>query len=198
MNHREIQDALASVFLEAELTVRVKHARSTNSVYLTVSNGHTSLAYVIRIANHPSSRKFSKIDDYWIDGSKRNVIPDIDAAIQGASHRLGVTISEVVPEKPQPVEQYYLPEVASEEPVQTSDYSGRFYAEDRPGMINLEQYYLSAQGFVCEIDNNPEKAEADQWNGYLQPKDDLDPHGVLKFGLCMALILVAIYFIGKY
>jgi hypothetical protein len=193
MNNREIRDALASVFLEVELTVRVKHARSTNSVYVTVSNGHGSLAYVIRIANHPSSRKHSKIDDYWIDASKRNVVPDINAAIQGAASRLGVRIAEVVPEEPQPVEEKLKTEV-SEEAVQTSDYSTKFYQDDRQSMINLEQYYLSPQGFVCEIDNNPEKKAPVM---PLSKDGDSEQGDMLKFWLCLALILLSVWLFTK-
>ena len=191
MNHREIRDALASVFLEVELTVKVKHARSTNSVYVTVSNGHGSLAYVIRIADHKSSVKFSKIDDYWINASKPNVVPDINAAIQGAARRLGVYIGEVVPEEPQSVEES---EVVSEKVVQTSDYSGGFYSEGSPGMINLEQYYLSAQGFVCEIDNNPEKETPVM---PLSKDGDSEQGDMLKFWLCLALILLSVWLFTK-
>lgn len=190
MNHREIRDALASVFLEVELTVRVKHARSTDSVYLYISNGHGSLAYVIRIANHPSSRKFSKIDDYWIDGSKLNVIPDINTAIQGAARRLGVHISEVVPEVVQEASV-----VVSEEVVQVSDYSNQSYRDHPPGMINLEQYYLSAHGFVCAIDNNPERVP-DHWNGYIpESLDESDPWGGVKFFVALVLIMLAVYYL---
>jgi hypothetical protein len=190
MNHREIRDALASVFLEVELTVRVKHARSTNSVYLTVSNGHGSLAYVIRIANHASSRKFSKIDDYWIDGSKRNVVPDINAAIQGAARRLGVYIGEVVPEEPIPVKEEAK---VSEKITQVSDYSNQLVPEVSQSMINLEQYYLTSQGFVNEIDNNP---EVKKWTGHLPTEwDDSDPWGGVKcFGL-LVIILLAVYYL---
>jgi hypothetical protein len=191
MNHREIRDALASVFLEVELSVRVKHARSTNSVYLTVSNGHSSLAYVIRIANHPSSRKFSKIDDYWIDGSKPNVVPDMNAAIQGAAKRFGVPISEVVPELSKPVEG--VREVVSEKVVQISDYSNQLCPEVSQSMINLEQYYLTSQGFVSEIDNNP---EVQKWNGNLPTEwDDSDPWGGVKCFTLLVIILLAVYYL---
>jgi hypothetical protein len=186
MNHRQIRDALASVFLEVELTVKVKHARSTNSVYLTVSNGHGSLAYVIRIADHRSSVKFSKIDDYWIDASKSNVVQDINAAIQGVARRLGVYIGEVVPEETQ-VEAEKL-DSASEEVVHTPDYSNRFYLDSTHGVINLEQYYRSAHGIVCEIDNNPE-------NTGIIEDDGADPWGALKFVFVLAIILLAAYFI---
>jgi hypothetical protein len=177
------------------LTVKVKHARSTNSVYVTVSNGHGSLAYVIRIADHKSSVKFSKIDDYWINASKPSVIPDINAAIQGAARRLGMYIGEVVPEEPQSVEDGKI-ESVSEKVVQTSDYSGGFYSEGSPGMINLEQYYLSAQGFVCEIDNNPEADEPVQWDGHLPQKwDDSDPWGGVKCFALLVIILLAVYYL---
>lgn len=192
MNNREIRDALASAFLEVELTVRVKHARSTNSVYLTVSNshgslvyGHGSLAYVIRISDHPSSRRFSKIDDFWIDTSRKNVVPMMNEAIKGAAHRLGVVVQEVVPEEKQRVEE------KSEECVQTSDYSNQLVPEVSQSMINLEQYYLTSQGFVSEIDNNP---EVKKWNGHLEKEwDDSDPFGTVKFAFGLAFILLAVY-----
>jgi hypothetical protein len=190
VNHREIRDALASVFIEVELTVKVKHARSTNSVYMTVSNGHGSLAYVIRIADHKSSVKFSKIDDYWIDASKPNVVPDINTAIQGAGKRLGVFIKEVVPEEPQPVEQS---EGVSEKVVQTSDYSNQLCPEVSQSMINLEQYYLTSQGFVNEIDNNP---EVKKWNGNLSTEwDDSDPWGGVKCFALLVIILLSVYYL---
>jgi hypothetical protein len=190
MNHRQIRDALASVFIEVELTVKVKHARSTNSVYLTVSNGSSSLAYVIRIADHKSSVKYSKIDDYWINASKPNVVPDINAAIQGAARRFGVYIGEVVPEQPQRVEDT---EVVSEKVVQTSDYSNQLCPPPRQSMINLEQYYLTSQGFVHEIDNNP---EVEKWVGHLPKElDGSDPWGGVKFFSLLVIILLAVYYL---
>jgi hypothetical protein len=192
MNNREICDALASIFLDVELTVRLKHARSTDSVYMTVSND--SRSYVIRITNHAASHKYSKIYDYWIDTSKQYVIPSIDAAIQGAAKRFNMSITEVVPEKLEPVTvKEDVKEVVSEKCVQTSDYSTNFYQENRRSMINLEQYYLSSQGFVCEIDNNPEKK-------FIQERgkeNDRDPWGAVKFGLGMTLILLAVWFFTK-
>jgi hypothetical protein len=189
MNHREIRDTLASVFLEVELTVRVKHARSTNSVYLTVSSGSGALAYVIRIADHPSSVKYSKIDDYWINASKPNVVPDINTAIQGAALRLNTQISEVVPE---PFQTTDVVESVPEEGQQNSDYSTKFYQDNQNRMINLEQYYLSAQGIVCEIDHIHER---EKWNGHL-PKgvDDSDPWGGVKFFVLLVVILASIYY----
>jgi hypothetical protein len=190
VNHREIRNALASVFIEVELTVKVKHARSTNSVYLTVSNGASSLAYVIRIADHKSSVKYSKIDDYWINASKPNVVPDINAAIQGAARRLGVYIGEVVPEETQPVEES---EVVSEKVVQTSNYSNQLCPEVSQSMINMEQYYLTSQGFVNEIDNNP---EIKKWAGHLPAEwDDSDPWGGVKCFVLLVIILSAVYYL---
>lgn len=186
MNNRQILDALAGVFLESELTVRAKHARSTNSVYLTVSNGSGSLAYVIRIADHNSSQKFSKIDDYWIDTSKTNVVPRMNAAVQGAARRLGVAIKEVIPEEPNPVE------VVSEKCIQTSDYSNQLVPEVSQSVINLEQYYLSSQGVVNEIDNNPEN----MWQGHFPKElDDSDPWGSVKFFVLLVAILSAVYYL---
>jgi hypothetical protein len=198
MNNREICDALASVFLEVELTVRLKHARSTDSVYMTVSND--SRSYVIRITNHAASHKYSKIYDYWIDTSRRDVIPFIDAAIQGAAKRFNMSITEVVPEKLEPVTvrdevvKEEVKEVVSEKCVQTSDYSTNFYQENRRSMINLEQYYLSAQGFVCALDNNPEK-EAPVVP--LSKDGDSERGDMLKFWLCLVLILLSVWFFTK-
>jgi hypothetical protein len=177
MNNREIRDALASVFLEVELNVRVKHARSTNSVYLTVSNSDTS--YIIRIANHNGSPRFSKIYDSWIDTSKKNVVPYINSAIQCAAHRFGISIKEVVPEeKPE--------EPVSEEVVQSPDIGIKPIAQN---FISLAQYYVKMGGLMPELNNDPDQD--------ISPIEELksDSGDALKFIFGLLIILAIIYLI---
>lgn len=188
MNKREIRDALASAFLDAELTVRVVNARSTDSIYVTASNG--AMPYTVRIANHKSSRRFSAVDDYWIDTTKEHLSMYINAALKGAAMRFSVLITEYVPA----VVKVEEPEQVAEKVTKASDYADKFYQDKRPGMINLEQYYLSSQGFVCAIDNNPETPKPELWNGHLPKElDDTDPWGGVKCFVLLVLILLAVY-----
>lgn len=143
MNNKEIRDALASAFFDAELTVRVVYAKSTNSVYITASDG--KLPYTIRIANHRASRHYSTITDYWIDTTVKNVPFRINEAIRGAAERFKRSIPEYIPP---------IVVAPSEEMVQNSDtYS------DKPenNLIDLAQFYLNEGHFVT--DNNPEKVK---------------------------------------
>ncbi len=151
MNNRQIRDALSSAFIEAELSVRVKHARSTDSVYMTVSSAEAS--YVIRIANHEASYKFSKIEDYWVDTSKSNVIPYINAVIKGGSRRFGISIPEFVPEVREEKK-----DAAPEKVGKISDYSCGLPQKDHRRTINLDQYRVSAR-WVAEtfpVESDPE------------------------------------------
>lgn len=192
MNNKEIRDALASAFLDAELTVRVVYARSTESWYLTASNG--TMPYMVRIANHANSRRFSAVDDYWIDTTKDHLPMYINAAIKGAAMRFKIAIPEYVP-KVVPVAQV-APEVVSEKCEQTSDYSTKFYQDNPQNMINLEQYYLSSQGFVCEIDNNPEKKSVVKVRERLENYDyDSETMGWVKCGIALVVILTAVFYI---
>jgi hypothetical protein len=151
MNGREIRDALSSAFLDAELGVRVVHAKATDSIYLTANDG--KLPYTVRIANHNSSRQYTKVHDYWIDTTKDDIPRFINAAIQGAAKRFGIEMPEYVPK-------VVMPEVvedASEKPVQISD----TYAIQPPlNLIDLATFYVNEGFMLPEQDNSPEPCRA--------------------------------------
>jgi hypothetical protein len=92
MNSKEIRNVLASAFLDAELGVRVINSHSTSSLYLTASNDR--MPFTVRIANHRNSSRFSTVHDYWIDTSKEDTVSQINRALQAASKRFNVSISE--------------------------------------------------------------------------------------------------------
>jgi hypothetical protein len=131
MDNHQIRDALASAFLDAELTVRVVNARSTESIYLTASDGN--MPYTVRIANHKNSRKFSTVDDYWIDTTRADVTPYINGALRGAAKRFGRSVREYVP--PVVQEPVKSPEISSEVRTRYSD-------KPENNLIALAQFYV--------------------------------------------------------
>lgn len=137
MTNEEAMLALGGAFLRADLQVKVIHARSSESVYMNVSNGN-GMPVVVRIANHKTPNKSF---DFWIDTSHKLVCDHINSVIRKVAYKFGreaftlTALVEVVePVNPQSVDD--RPQIEdSVAPVNLFSLAAWYLREDRPVFV---------------------------------------------------------------
>lgn len=117
--------------MKADLQVKVIHARSSESVYMNVSNGN-GMPIVIRIANHKTG---SKSFDFWIDTSHEKLVDHINSVIRKVAYKFGREVFAISQNFNQEAKEKVLEELPKVE----NTYSGGKLSNN---ILSLANWYL--------------------------------------------------------